>query len=123
MSETLLAEQVHGIVMEMRTADYNAVGQNFFDERVARLQAAGWVLGVEAYREKRFKGRRGNSLRHPRYEWRNAAHFFNAATAMRVFYWDNDGYSKQQANNFAQRTPVPLTKTGYYTTFYQPTAS
>ena len=118
---TLIPDQVYEIVRELQTADYHRDGLSYFDERVERLKEAGWVLGVEAYQHKLFKGRRGKSLRHPRYEWRNAAHFYNAATAMRVFYWDNDGYSKHQANDFAQRTPVPLSQAGPYATFSKST--
>lgn len=118
MSETLTPEQVHGIVEELRGADYNKVGDVFFSERVKRLEAAGWVLGIYAYSHKVFRGRRGNLLRHPKYEWRNVAYFFNAPTNWRVFYWDNDGYSKRHAQDLALRQPAPK---GTFTTFSKPT--
>lgn len=115
MNETSLTpEQVHAIVTELREANFAKVGQSFFDERVNRLQAAGWVLGLEAFRRKLFKGRRGNALRTPRYEWRNIAHFYHVPTMTRVFYWNNDGYSKQHAELTAKQTPAPA---GTFTTF------
>jgi hypothetical protein len=123
-TSTLTPEQVHAVVQEMRDANYNRVGQDFFEKRVERLNAAGWVLGVRAYRHKLFKGRRGHLLRKPRYEWRNDAYFFNVSLKARVFYWDNDGYSKFHAEDLAQRTPAPKLPSGqYFTTFYKPTVS
>lgn len=115
-------EQAHAIVEELRQADYNKVGQEFFDERVKRLEAAGWILGVQAYRHKVFKGRRGHLLRRPRYEWRNDAYFFNKELKSRVFYWDNDGYSKFHAQDMAKRQPAPKLPHGqYFVTFSKPT--
>lgn len=122
VSETLTPKQVHDVVQELRGADYSKVGDTFFLSRVNRLAAAGWVLGILPYRNKVHKGRKGYPLRHPRYEWRNIAYFFNLALKTRVFYWDNDGNSKQHANDLAMRQPAPKLPHGqYFITYNQPT--
>jgi len=119
---TLTPDQVHAIVHEMRTADYRTVGQAFFDERVARLQAAGWVLGVESYSHKSRMGKRGYLLRNPRNEWRNIAYFFHVPSQTRVFYWDNSATSKASAVGLANRLPAPaLPFHQGFTTFSKPT--
>ena len=121
-TESLTPQQVHVIVQELRSADYQKEGDAFFLSRVNRLNAAGWILGVLAYSHKLHKGRKGNPLRHPRYEWRNTAYFFNVSLKTRVFYWDNDGNSKQHAQDLALRQPAPKLPHGqYFITFNQPT--
>lgn len=121
---SITPEQAHAIVEELRQADYNTVGEAFFTERVGRLEAAGWVLGVNAYRHKVFKGRRGHLLRTPRYEWRNDAFFYHVGLKSRVFYWDNDGYSKFHAEDLAKRTPAPKLPHGqFFMTFNKSTTS
>lgn len=123
-TEVLTPEQVHSVVQELRLADYSKVGDPFFLSRVNRLAAAGWVLGILAYSHKVHKGRKGHLLKTPRYEWRNIAYFYNVPTKTRVFYWDNDGMSKQYAQDLALRQPAPKLPHGqFFATFNQPTTA
>src|SRR5512143_23618 len=124
VSEKLTPEQVYDVVQELRSADYNKVGDTFFLSRVNRLAAAGWVLGTLAYSHKVHQGRRGYVLRHPRNEWRNTAYFFNVASKMRVFYWDNAGDSKRHAQDLTLRQPAPKLPHGqYFATYNKPTTA
>lgn len=102
-------EEVSVIVGQLRAAEYNKVGQAYFDERIACLKSAGWVLGIYAYRRKVWKGAKGHALRHPRYEWRNAAYFYNTEARLKVFYWDNPAYSMSEAKDIARTCPAPST--------------
>lgn len=106
-AEQLTPEQVTEIARELREADYNKAGNDFFAERVTRLHAAGWVLGIIAYSHKITKGRRGRKLAIPKNEWRNIAHWYHIPSGIKVWYWDNHGYSKQQAQQFAKDNPPP----------------
>ena len=114
MSETLSAEQVHEIVQELRGANYQTVGQEFFNTRVARLNDAGWVLSVDSFPQTLTHGRRGHLLRTPRIEWRNLAYFYNRQQMVKVWYWNNSATSKQHALDLAKTAPAPA---GNYITF------
>lgn len=114
MSETLLGEQVFEIVQELIGADYKKVGDEFFASRFARLSAAGWELGIEAYAQKMTRGRRGHALVTPKNEWRNVAHLYNPQQMVKVWYWNNSALSKADAVAQAERTPAPV---GNYVTF------
>lgn len=111
----LTPEQVHEIVQELREADYQRAGSDFFAERVNRLNNAGWVLGIVAYRQAVNTGRRGYKLKRPRYEWRNIAHWYNNDLGIKVWYWNNFGYSKYQAELFAKDNPPPAGTFTLYT--------
>jgi len=116
--ETLTPSQVHAIAIELCNADYHKEGQEFFDSRIKRLEDAGWKLGIKAFSTKHFRGKRGHLLRKPRNEWRNICHFHNAATGVRVFYWNNWASSKAEAVNRAKDCPPP---SGAFITHYEPT--
>lgn len=105
--ETLLPADVYKIVQELRSADYHAVGQEFFNTRVERLKAAGWVLGITAFSDKKVKGNRGHTLRTPRNEWRNIAYFYHPEQQVKVWYWDNLAKSKEGALRMASNNPPP----------------
>ena len=111
---TLSAEQVHEIVQELRGANYQTVGQEFFVTRAARLYDAGWVLGVTSFPQKMTHGRRGHLLRTPKNEWRNLAYFFNRQQMVKVWYWNNSATNKQHALDLASLYPAPA---GTYITF------
>ena len=113
-SEQMLPEQVHGVVQELIDADYRKVGAEFFRVRVARLNVAGWVMGIVAFPQTVTHGRRGHPLLKPRNQWRNIAHFYNQQQMVKVWYWNNAAFSKADAVNQAERAPVP---TGNYITF------
>jgi hypothetical protein len=112
----MTAAEVYAVVQELRAADYNAVGQSFFDERVARMEAGGWVLGLQPYSSKVYRGRRGKTLRHPKNEWRVVAHWYNHTTNERVFYWDNSAGSMFYARHQASTKPAPP-KAMYFRTY------
>ncbi len=120
MKETISPEQAHEIVQELRNADFKKVGLEYFDSRVDRLKAAGWVLGVIAYPEKKVKNRRGQVLRTVRNVWRNVAYFYSVLHQTKVWYWNNSALGKQDAMRTASHTPAPAAGESY-TMFNKPT--
>jgi hypothetical protein len=107
-AEQLTPTQAHEIVQELREADYRKAGNSFFADRNARLNAAGWVLGVFAYRQAVVKGRRGFRLKHPLYEWRAIAHWYHPKLGLMIWYWNNFSYNKYAAELYAKANPVPF---------------
>lgn len=112
--------EVYTAVQEIRLADYHKVGQVYFDERIQRIEAAGWRIGCTAYSVKVYHARRGRKqlLKRPRYEARVSAYWYHAETRQRVFYYDNEVGSMFYAKDQASRAPAPQDAVQY--TSFQP---
>ena len=121
----MTVEQVHEAVQRLRSMSVHTDGIEAITTEVAKLEAAGWKLGICWYSHKITKGRKGHALMKPRNGFRNIGYFYDTnteplTTGWRVWYWDNMAITKEEAIAIAERTPPPP---GTFITYSKPTTS